>query len=121
MINYQGNVLPEDERKIQIAEARRLSGQETRVLNSKPDARQSQQSRKPNEKTLKGHEAFLDALRSNGTRCRFTLVDGSEITGLVAHADSMTVSVIGAVGELPVVLFKQNLICFTPLEFSKSR
>lgn len=114
--NY-GTTLPEDERKIQIEEARRLSGVQTR--STAPQSHRGPRQAKPTEvKTLKGHEAFLDALRANGTRCRFKLSGGESIEGKIHTMDATTVSVIGESG-LPVVIVKSNMQYFTPLHAAK--
>ena len=106
----------EQERQIQIAEARRLSqlpveqGGEKRTETlracSKRDDRRSD--------GLKGHNALLSALKAAQSECEFTTTTGSIIVGRVAHFDEETISVTNG-DEPPEVLFKHALRSFRPL------
>lgn len=124
MNNYQGDALPEQERQMQIREARRLSGQDglATTSNPKPRPRGGIKNKNPDQQTLKGHDAFLDALRANKTLCMFEWPDGSQLIGVIAHSDASTISVLVRTGvdplrlsELPRVIYQSNLKLFEPL------
>lgn len=110
----------EQERRNQIAEARRLSqlpvedgekhtlrGTETLRVPSKRDDRK--------QDGLKGHNALLSALKAAQTECEFIMAQtGAIIVGQVAHFDEETISVASR-GGAPEVLFKHALRSFRPL------
>lgn len=104
-MHYEDN-LPERERQQQIAEARRLSAQDRHIdIPGKGKGGGSK---------LKGHEALVDALKANKTRCEFTFLDGEVLTGTIEHFDAMTISVKFS-EKAPRVVFKTSLKYFTPL------
>lgn len=101
------NDLPERERQQQIAEARRLSAQDRHIEVPK--------SKGGGGSKLKGHEALIDALKANKTKCEFVFLDNGILTGVIEHFDAMTISV--KCGEsIPRVIFKTSLKYFTPLK-----
>lgn len=104
-MQYQ-NDLPERERQQQIAEARRLSAQDRHIEVPK--------SKGGGGGKLKGHEALVDALKANKTRCEFTFLDGEVLTGTIEHFDATTISVKFS-EKAPRVVFKTSLKYFTPL------
>lgn len=106
-MHYQ-NDLPERERQQQIAEARRLAKQDHHI-----DIPSKGKSGGGGSK-LKGHEALIDALKANKTKCEFTFLDGNTLTGTIEHFDGMTISVKSG-DTAPRVVFKTSLKYFTPL------
>lgn len=107
-MQYQ-NDLPERERQQQIAEARRLSAQDRHIEVSPKSKGGANGGSK-----LKGHEALLDALKANKTKCEFTFLDGEILTGTIEHLDATTISVKFS-EKAPRVVFKTSLKYFTPL------
>ena len=63
---------------------------------------------KPAAKVPKGHESYLKALESSGTKVSFTKISTSEVvTGVVKTSDSYTVSIQQTEGTR--VLFKHDI------------
>lgn len=106
MHHYQ-NDLPERERQQQIAEARRLSAQDRHI--------EVPRKKRDGGSKLKGHEALLDALKANKTKCEFTFLDGEKLIGVVEHLDALTVSIVEEPGRPARVIFKASLKYFSPL------
>lgn len=104
------NDLPERERQQQIAEARRLSAQDRHIEVSGNKSKNVGGGSK-----LKGHEALLDALKANKTRCEFTFLDNEKLVGTIEHLDALTISVKSG-DAAPRVVFKTSLKYFTPLK-----
>ena len=94
----------ERERQSQIDEARRLANQNPKYKDQKD--------------RLKGHEAFLDALKANKTKCKFLTTGGLVFTGTIEHLDSDTISIMNEATKLPECIFKANLTSFAPLHLS---
>lgn len=105
-MHYQ-NDLPERERQQQIAEARKLAREDRHI--DMPGKNKGGGGSK-----LKGHEALVDALKANKTKCEFTFLDGEVLTGTIEHFDAMTISVKFS-EKAPRVVFKTSLKYFTPL------
>ena len=103
--SYNDN-LPERERQSQIDEARKLAAQDRHITPVNVNRSTSK---------LKGHEALLDALKANKTKCEFAFIDGEVIIGTIEHLDAMTVSVNDGVNKSPRVVFKTSLKYFTPI------
>ncbi|HCJ5492523.1 TPA: RNA chaperone Hfq [Escherichia coli] len=107
-MHYQ-NDLPERERLAQIEEARRLAKQD-RHIDIPGKGKNGGGGSK-----LKGHEALVDALKANKTKCEFTFLDNEKLTGTIEHFDALTISVKHD-ESAPRVVFKTSLKYFTPLK-----
>lgn len=107
--------MPESERCRQIAEARRLAKLET--SGSKSGERLLQRGREQGKQRLKGHSAFLDALKANKAECTFAFSNGSTLIGIIEHHDDSTISVKPKEKSEPVrVIIKSSLDYFSPVE-----
>lgn len=107
MHHYEDN-LPERERQQQIAEARKLAREDRHI--EVPG-----KSKAGGGSKLKGHEALIDALKANKTKCEFTFLDGNTLTGTIEHFDAMTIYVKSG-DTAPRIVFKTSLKYFTPLK-----
>lgn len=103
----------------QLREGRRLSLPRQGVSRSSGDTKPL----KPRHEPLKGHEAYLEALRASGARIQIwpTGIDfrNQGICGTIKSADKFTISLLvdhGPNTNRTMVFFKHDIGCFSPVE-----
>ena len=101
----------EDIRRDQQRQGRAFSNRE----EGSPRPRGKSSGKKP-----QGHEAHLKMLEASKAVIRITLLDGSDVTGVVRHSDSYTIS-IKPEGKGTIVYFKHGIESFEPLDPAPAR
>jgi sRNA-binding regulator protein Hfq len=97
----------EEQIRADQAQAGRLASSNT--LRARPGFR----SAPINKNAPKGHEAFLEALKTSGASVHFEKVSGDTLDGVIKHSDKYTISVID--GALTRVLFKHDISEFSAI------